>query len=322
MSYDQLIVLLRSPKLLAALSTVQIHSVVSVLASSPGLLTALPVSALVNVVSALCAKPVILAALPKHTLYALLVVFTVRPNLLGSLPTTLLVKLVAGLLSRSPGALYDVPTAVLEKVLSVACTPDVLGSLTGPQTVNLLTLLSLSVPLVKGLPVAAFVSLVDFLGSNPAVLGVLPPTTLFALLRGLFDTIAVSSLFLLNGATVAAVVKLFAVLLTPGILNVLPPETVDALLAIFWSYPSLLAALPTANVVSLLSAVAQSANLLISVNACYLQTLLAAVASDATLLKAVPKQLIVDLINLMVEYLPKFALAIPKSTLSKLLGSD
>lgn len=307
---------------MAALSTVQIHSVISVLTLSPGLLTALPVSALVNVISALSAKPIILAALPKHTVYALLTVFTVRPNLLSSLPTALLVKLVAGLLSQSPGVLYDVPTAVLVKVLGAACTADVLGLLTELQFVNLLTLLSLSVPLVKGLPVAALVSLVDFLGSNPAVLGVLPPTTLFALLRGLFDTISDSSLYLLNGTTVAAVVKLFAVLLTPGILNVLPPQTVDSLLAIFWSSPSLLVALPAANVVSLLSAIAQSANLLVSVNASYLQSLLAAIALDSTLLKAVPKQLIVDLINALVAYLPKLVLAIPKSTLSKLLGTD
>ncbi|VVC32637.1 Hypothetical protein CINCED_3A008428 [Cinara cedri] len=321
-SYDQLIGLLHSPKLLATLSTAQIHSIISVLTSSPGLLTVLPVSALVNVLSALCSSREILAALPKHRLYALLMVFTVRPNLLSSLPTALLVQLAAGLLSLSPGVLYDVPASVLEKFLGSACTPDVLGSLTVPQLVNLLTLLSLSVPLVKGLPVVAFVALVDFLGLKPTVLGVLPPTTLFALLRGLFETVSESSLYLLNGSTVAAVVKLFAVLLTPQILNVLPLKTFDTLLAIFWSSPSLLAALPTANVVSLLSAVASSPNILVAVNACYLQSLLVTIASDPILLKAVPRRLIVELINAMVTYLPKCVRSIPKPTLCTLLGTD
>lgn len=295
----------------------------SVLTSSPaGLLTTLPTSAVVNLLTTLCSSPELFAKLPHHTLYSLLTVFTVRPYLLSSLPTSLSIQFASGLFSLSPGVLHNVPTSILVNFLGSVCSANILGSLSGPELVNFVTLLSLSPSLVKGLPVTGFVSLVDFLGTRPDQLSDLPPFTLFRLMHGLFETMSDSSLYLLNDSTTTSVVRLFTAMLVPSVLNVLPPDTFNSLLAIFWSSPSLITSLPAANVVAIVQAMASSPNLLVSVNTCHLEGLLATIANNPALFKAIPTPLIVELMNAMVAYLPRSVSSMQKSTLSKLLGVE
>lgn len=152
------------------------------------------------------------------------------------------------LFSLSPGTLYDVLTPKLVNSMGAVCSPAVLGTLSPSQLINFATLLPLSSPLVKGLPVTGFVSLIGFLstGVGADALRLLPPSTLFGLLRGLFDTMADSSPYLLNGSTVPAVVAFLHSLLAPTLLNVLPLDMFHSLLTALWSSPSLLTAVDVA----------------------------------------------------------------------------
>lgn len=321
-SPDEFIALLNSPKLLSTLSTEQLHSLITVLTSSPGLLTTLRTSAIVNVISTLCSSPEPFTKLSRPTLYSLLTIFTVRPNLFDSLPTTLAIQFANKLFLLSPGVLYNVPTHILVNFIGSVCSPVILASLSETQAVNFLSLLSLSTPLVKGLPVTGLVSLIEFMAAERQLITRLQPSTLYYLSRSLFDTISDSSYYLMDGSMNSAIVRLFTVLLVPPFLNHIPFDTFDSLLAILWSSPSLLVTLPANNVATLLSVIVKSPNLLVSINTSHLDGILNTIVSSPTLLKSIPQQHLVDLMNNLAMYLPNYVSSMPKSTVSKLLNID
>lgn len=322
-SFDELVGLLNSSSLLTTLTTREVNTLVSVLMSSPGLLAVLPGSAVVNALSALCSKPDVFDKLPRPILYSTLAVFSDKSKSSSDcVPASLWAQLADRLFSLSPGVLYDMPTPTLVNVFGPACSPDVLSGLSSKQLANFVTLLSLSPALVEGLPIPGFVCLVDHLGAKADVLSELPPTTLFDFLRCLFDVISRSSKYLLNESNVPAIVKLLVALMTPDVLGVLPVNAFQSLLTMIWSSPSLLVALPVSNVVSLLTTVVSSPNVLVAVDASHLNGLLDAIAFDGNMSKSVPTKLIVELLNSLAVYLPKFVSSMSKPTISKLLGVE